>query len=338
MISLKKGRMAIDIRRRRFISALGGGMIAWPLAASAQQPGIPVIGFLHAGSADGYASEMAAFQRGLRETGLIEGQNVAIEFNWVEGHYDRLPELASDLVRRHVAVIVAATMPVVVVVKQATDTIPIVFEFGGDPVHFGLVTSLNRPGGNVTGIVNLSNSLVPKRVELMHAVVPNAALIAVLLNPDSPNARLQMDDVQEAQKLLGIQIQFLQARAMGDIDAAFAKVEELRAGGLVIGADPYLTSNWEKIAALATRYGVPTSHERRDFVAAGGLMSYGADLAEAYHLAGIYTGRILKGEKPADLPVQQSTKVELSLNLKTAKALGITFPLTLLARADEVIE
>jgi putative tryptophan/tyrosine transport system substrate-binding protein len=237
-----------------------------------------------------------------------------------------------------VAVIAAAPLPSAVAVKRITDTTPIVFELGANPVRLGLVASLNRPGGNITGIVNLSNELVPKRVELIHEVVPNAEPIAVLLNPSNPNFEFEMNDVRAAQKLLGVQIQFLQARTISEIDAAFAKVAELRAGALVIGADPLLNSKYNEVAALATRYGVPTIHELHKFVVAGGLMSYGAILAEAYRLAGIYTGRVLKGEKPADLPVQQAARVELAINLKTARTLGLTVPLPLLARADEVIE
>jgi putative ABC transport system substrate-binding protein len=327
--------MAI-IGRRQFISALGGAAATWPIAARAQQQ--PVIGFLHAGSADGYARQIAAFRQGLSETGSIEGQSVAIEYRWADGHYERLPDLLADLLRHNAAVVVAATLPAVVVAKQITTTVPIVFEVGADPVRLGFVASLSRPGGNVTGIVNLSNTLVPKRVELMHQALPNAELIAVLLNPNGQNFKTQMDDVRAAQTSLGVQIEFLQARTVSEIEAAFPKVVELWAGSLVIGADALFTSNHDKLAALAARYGVPTIHESREFATAGGLLSYGADLTDAYHLAGIYAGRVLKGDKPADLPVQQSTKIELVINLKAAKALGITFPLSLLGRADEVIE
>src|SRR5262245_12912661 len=325
--------------RREFITLLGGAAAAtWPIAARAQQPAVPFVGFLHASSARRYATEVAAFQRGLRETGYFEGQNVAVEYRWADGYYDRLPALAADLVRRHVAVIAAAPLPAAVAAKEATDTIPIVFELGADPVRHGLVRSLNRPDGNVTGIVNLSNALVPKKVQLIHEVVSNADLIAVVLNPDNPNFQFAMDDVQAAQKLLGIRVEFLQARTISDIDESFATVAKLRAGALVVGPDGYLTSQWERFAWLATRYGVPAIHEHGEFAKAGGLMSYGADLADAYRLAGIYTSRILKGDKPGDLPIQQATKVELIINLKTAKALGIDVPPTLLARADEVIE
>jgi putative ABC transport system substrate-binding protein len=300
---------------------------------------MPVIGFLHAGTAEGLAKETAGFREGLREAGYSDGEDVAIEYRWAEGQYDRLPELAADLVHRHVAAITAAPTPAALAAKRATDTIPIVFEIGADPVHSGLVASLNRPSGNVTGIANLSVALTAKRIEMMHQVMPDAKLIAVLVNPDNPNIiATEMDDARAAQSSLGIQIQFLEARGVGDIDAAFAKVVELRASALVVGADPLFNSKSEEIAGLAARYRVPTIDVLREFVVAGGLMSYGADRVDAYRLQGVYTGRILKGEKPADLPVQQSTKVEMLINLKTAKTLGLVFPLPILGRADEVIE
>jgi putative tryptophan/tyrosine transport system substrate-binding protein len=326
------------MRRREFITGLGVAA-AWPLAARAQQPTSPMIGFLHASSADGYAKEYAeGFRAGLHESGYIDGHNIAIEYRWADGHYDRLPDLAADLVRRHVAVIFAAPAISAVTAKQSTDAVPIVFELGADPVGLGLVSSLNRPGGNITGIVNLSNTLVAKRVEFMHEIVPNAELIAVLLNPDNPTFNTQMSDVRAVQNMLGVQIEVLKARAGSEVELAFADLREIRAGALVVGADPFLVSQQNEIAALATRYAVPTSHEVREFVTAGGLISYGSDIADAYRLAGIYAGRILKGEKPADLPVQQATKVRMTINLKAAKALGLTIPLPLLGRADEVIE
>ena len=274
----------------------------------------------------------------MRQAGYIDEQNVAIEYRWADGHYDRLPDLVADLIRQHVAVIAAAPAPSAVAAKRATDTIPIVFEVGADPVRLGIVASFNRPGGNVTGIVNLSATVLPKRVEFMHDIVPSAELIAVLVNPESPIAQSQMDDVRAAQKLLNVRTELLLARTLNDIQAAFPKLREMRAGALVIASDTYLTSQWDEIAALATRYAIPTSHERPEFVTAGGLMSYGANLADAYRLAGIYTGRVLKGEKPSNLPIQQATKVELLINLKAAKGLGLTVPPALLARADEVIE
>jgi putative ABC transport system substrate-binding protein len=331
--------MAIGIGRRQFITALGGATIAWPLAARAQQQALPVIGFLHAGVADGFAREIAGFRQGLHETGYDEGRNVAIEFHWAEGHYDRLPDMAADLVRRNVAVIVAAPTPTAIAAKAATSTIPIVFEIGIDPVASGLVASLNRPGGNITGIANMSVALVTKLLEVMHQVVPDTKLLAVLLNPTSEaSAQIESDAARASQASLGIQVQFLPASTIGDIEAAFAKAVELHVGGLVVGADPFFVSKHMEIAALAARYRVPTIDIERDFATAGGLISYGADLADAYRLTGAYVSHILKGEKPADLPVQQSTKVEMVINLKAAKALGVIFPLPLLGRADEVIE
>jgi putative tryptophan/tyrosine transport system substrate-binding protein len=327
------------MRRREFISLLGGATVVWPIAARGQQSAIPVVGFLHAGVADRLPKELAGFRRGLSEAGYNEGRNIAIEFRWAEGHYDRLPDMAADLVRRNVAVIVAAPTPSALAAKAATATIPIVFELSIDPVTSGLVASLNRPGGNITGVANLGAALVAKRIEVMHQVVPDAKLIAVLVNPSNPTLNeTEMEDALATQAPLGIQIQFLQARTISDIDEAFAKAVELHAGGLIIGADAFFVSKHVEIAALAARYGVPTIDIERGFATAGGLMSYGGDLVDAYHLTGVHAGRILKGEKPADLPVQQVVKVELVINLRTAKALGLTFPLSLLGRADEVIE
>jgi putative ABC transport system substrate-binding protein len=326
------------MRRRDFITLVGVGVTSWPLAAQAQQPAVPVVGFLCPSSPEGYAIQASGFRRGLTEAGYNEGQNVAIEYRWADGHYDRLPEMASDLVRRNVAVIAAAAIPAAVAAKQVTNTVPIVFEVGADPVRFGLVASLSRPGGNVTGISNLSNQLVVKRIELMHQLLPSAGTLAVVLNPENPTFQILIDEARAAQNPLDVNIQFLQARTIGEIDAAFAKAVELRAGGLVIAADAYFVSKPKEIAALAKRYNIPTSHEVREFAVAGGLISYGADLGDAYRLAGVYAARILKGEKPAELPVQQSTKVQMTINLKSAKALGLTVPLPLLGRADEVIE
>ena len=326
------------MRRRDFITALGGVTVTWPLSTRAQQPAIPVIGFLHAGFADGYATEVAAFLRGLREAGYTEGQNVAIEYRWAKGSYDRLPTLADDLVRRQVAVIAAAPFAAAVAAKKATTALPIVFEQGIDPVDAGLVGSLSRPGANITGIVNLSFGLVTKRIEIMHEAMPNATLIALLINPSDANAKPQVREAKEAQTQLGIQIEVLQASTIGEIEAAFARVATLRADGLVIGLSALFTSKVDQMASLATRYRIPASDQLPEFSKSGGLMSYGSDLADAYRLMGVYSGRILNGEKPANLPVQQSTKVQMVINLKTAKALGVTFPLPLLGRADEVIE
>jgi ABC-type uncharacterized transport system substrate-binding protein len=326
------------MRRRQFLTIIGSAA-AWPLAVRAQQPTMPVIGFLSARESAEAPQFLAAVRQGLKDKGFIEGQNVAIEYRFAGNQNDRLPALAADLVHRQVTVLVATTTPAALAAKAATTTIPIVFQMGADPVQVGLVTSLNRPGGNVTGITNLSIGLATKRIELMRQVMPDAKLIAVLVNPrDSAIFASEMDDTRAAQAQLGVQIHFLQASTISDIDAAFAKVIELRASALAIGSYPLFISRPEAIAALATRDGVPAIHPLRAFAAAGGLMSYGSDFADTYRLPGVYVGRILKGEKPGDLPVQQSTKVELIINLKTAKALGLNISNTLIGRADEVIE
>jgi putative ABC transport system substrate-binding protein len=331
--------MTVGIGRRDFITLLGGVTFGWPLALRAAQPAMPVVGFLHAGVADAFAWATAAFQRGLKEAGYVEGQNVVIEYRWAESHYERLPGLAADLVHKDVAVLCAAPTPAALAAKAATATIPIVFELGVDPVESGLVASLNRPGGNVTGVVNLSVAVTAKCFEMMHEVVPDAKLFAMLVNPDNSTVTAgEKDGGRAAQSSLGIQVRFLEVRGVGDLDAAFAKIVEMHASALVISSDPTLVSQYDAIARLAAHFGVPTIHVVHEFVRAGGLMSYGSDFAEAYHLQGVYTGRILKGEKPAGLPVQQATKVDLAINLKTAKALGLTLPLALLGRADEVIE
>jgi putative ABC transport system substrate-binding protein len=317
-----------------------GGAAAWPLAARAQQAALPLVGFLHGASAWEYAHQTDAFRRGLSESGYIEGRSVLVEYRWAEGHYERLPTLAADLVRRQVAVIVAGGAAVAAqAATAATKTIPIIFSIGGDPVDLGLVASLNRPGGNVTGVLTLGAELAPKRLELMHELVPAADTIALLVNPGNPsNAKTQSRDLQAAAGNLGLRLHVLNASTESDITATFATLVQLRAGALVIGADSYFNSRSEQFADLALRNAMPTIYQYREFAAAGGLMSYGSNLTDMYRLIGIYTGRILKGDKPADLPVQQSTKVELIINMKTAKALGLTIPLPLLTRADEVIE
>jgi putative tryptophan/tyrosine transport system substrate-binding protein len=325
------------MKRRDFIAGLGGA-VAWPMVAQAQQPAMPVIGFLNSGSPDGYAILKGAFLRGLKDIGYIEGQNVAIEYRWAEGQYDRLPAQAADLVGRRVTVIAATSTPAILVASKATTTIPIVFTSGDDPVRLGLVASLARPGGNVTGAVHLEVELTPKRLELLHELAPAARVIAILVNPTNRNAESQSRDLQMAARALGLQAHVLHARSERDFDPVFANLLELKAGALAIGSDPVFTNRNEQLAALTVRHSVPAVYEWREFAAAGGLMSYGGSIADSYRLAGVYTGRILKGEKPADLPVQQSTKIELVVNLKTAKAIGITIPQTLLARADEVIE
>jgi ABC-type uncharacterized transport system substrate-binding protein len=327
------------VRRRELIAGLGSAAAMWPLNARAQQPAMPLIGFLNSASPDGpLRSMVAAFLQGLKEADYVEDRNVAIEYRWAGGQYDRVPALAADLVRRQVTVIVANT-PGNLAAKAATTTIPIVFTTAGDPVQMGLVESLSRPGGNVTGVTQLHVELAPKRLELAHELVPTATTIAALINPANPaRAELTTRDLQAAARTLGLRLELLHASTERDLDAAFDTLGQLRAGALVIGTDAFFNSRSEHLAALALRHALPTIYQYRSFTAAGGLMSYGSSTTESYQLAGVYTGRILKGEKPAALPVQQVTKVELILNLKTAKALGLTIPLPLLGRADEVIE
>jgi putative tryptophan/tyrosine transport system substrate-binding protein len=327
------------VRRREFITLLGGAAVAWPLKARAQKPAMPVVGFLNSASPAQYAQFVAAFRRGLNEAGYVEGQNVAIEFRWAEGQYDRLPALAAELIHRQVSVIAATSTPAALAARAATTAIPVVFTTASDPVKLGLVASLARPGGNVTGATQLNLEVSPKRLELLHELLPTASTVALLVNPTNPIAKAHTRDQQGAARSLGLQLHLVYASSDRDLDTAVASVTALRAGGLVIGAgDAYFNSRSKQLAEATLRHAVPTVYQGRAFASAGGLAGYGGSITDSYRLAGIYAGRILKGEKPAELPVQQSTKVELIINLKTATALGLTVPPTLLARADEVIE
>ena len=326
------------MRRRHFITLIGGVAAWWPFAARAQQAAMPVIGFLHGASSEGYKPMVASFRQGLKEAGYIDGQNVGIEFRWADGHYDRLPAMAADLVRRQVAVIVTGGTPAAIVAKAATSTIPTVIIVGGDPVRLGLVESFNRPGGNLTGLAVLTVELEAKKLELLHELLPAATAIALLVNPTTVLTESETKVVQDAARSFGLQLHVLNASTESQIDAAFEALVELRATALIVGVDTFLNNSRSQIVALAARYAVPAVYGVRDFVTAGGLMSYGTDLVEMYGQSGTYAGKILKGARPADLPIQQVTKVALVINLKTAKALGLTFPTTLLGRADEVIE
>ena len=327
------------MRRREFIALLGSSLAGWPLAARAQQrSATPMIGVLSTRAPGQDPHILTAFREGLKEAAFVEGQNVAIEYRWAEGQYDRLPALAADLVRRQVAVIATMGTPAAPAAKAATATIPVVFAIGDDPVQLGLVDSLSRPGSNATGVVILSAELTQKRLELLHELLPAVTVIAALLNPANANADSQSKDLQAAARALGVQIHVLRASTERDIEAAFTTLLELRAGGLVIGTDPFFNSRSDQLAALALRHAVPTIYQFREFAAAGGLMSYGASITDGYRQVGVYTGRLLKGETPLHLPVVQSTKVDLIYNLKTAKTLGVEVPLPLLMRVSEVIE
>jgi ABC-type uncharacterized transport system substrate-binding protein len=320
------------MRRREFISLLGGAA-AWPLAARAQQPAMPVIT-----SPSPFAPLMGAFRQGLSEAGYVEGQNLAIEYRWAEGHYDWLPALAANLVGRKVDLIMASTPPSALAAKSATSTIPIVFRSGADPVADGLVANLARPGGNLTGVSFAADELTAKRLELLSELVPRAGVIALLMNPSNATAERVIRDVQEAARTKGLQLHVLKASSESEIDTAFASLVQLHVDALLVGADPFLSSRRDKLVALASGRAVPSIYAWREFAASGGLISYGPSLTSAYRLVGAYAGKVLKGTKPADLPVQQSKTFELVINLKTAKALGLTVPPSLLARADEVIE
>jgi putative tryptophan/tyrosine transport system substrate-binding protein len=329
----------LDLRRRQFLTLLGGAAAAWPLAARAQQPSMPVIGFLSSRSPGESAGVVAAFREGLRDAGFVEGRNLAIAFRWADGRYDSLPALAAELVDLRVALIFAAGgPPTAFAVKAATSTIPIVFSAVSDPVEIGLVPSLNQPGGNITGMAVFNATLAGKRVELTKELIPTAAVIGYLLNPVDQMSAVESRDALAAARALGIDLKILNASSEEDVETAFAAMANLRADALVVAGEPFFDSKRERIVALAARNGVASVYAWREYVLAGGLISYGTDLPESYREAAIYAGRILKGEKPTSLPVKQPTKFRLAVNLKTAKALGLTVPPTLLARADEVIE
>ena len=326
------------MRRRDFITLLGGAAVSWPLAAHAQQPAMPTIGFLNGASPEGYAPYATAFRQGLKETGYVDGQNMTIEYRWAEGRYEQLPTQAANLVRRQVSVIAATSTPAILVAKAATSTIPIVFTTGADPVKLGFVASLNRPGGNVTGVSFFTADLVSKQAGLLHELIPAATHVGLLVNPNYPATDAMTRDTMAAASAIGFQIEIMQASDSRQIEAVFGGLVRNRADALLVGSDTFFVSRRLQIATLAARHAIPAIYPIRDFAEAGGLMSYGTSQTEAYRQAGIYTGKILKGAKPADLPVMQSTKFEFVINLPTARAIGLEVPPTLLARADEVIE
>ena len=333
-----EGHVTSHIERRKFLATLGGAAVAWPVAARAQQAPLPVIGYLSGGSPKELTYLTSAFREGLNESGHVEGQNVAIEYRWGEGRYDRLPALAADLVHRQVTVLAATTTPGALAAKGATSTIPIVFTIGADAIAIGLVDSLSRPSGNVTGVNNYLSGLGQKRLELLRDLVPNAAVIGMLVNPNFPDAESQSKDVAEAARKLGQQVHVVNATTENDFDRAFATLVQLQARALLVTVDPVFNSGRKQLIALAARHKIPAMYFGREFVVDGGLMSYASNLGDGYRKAGIYVGRILKGAKPADLPVVQPTKFELVINLKTARALGLTVPMIMLMTADEVIE
>jgi putative ABC transport system substrate-binding protein len=329
----------VDVKRREFIAMLGGTAASWPRATRAQGTGTPVIGFLSSAAQDRYRVYLDAFRRGLREVGFVEGQDVRIEYRWAEGQYGRLPALAADLVAREVTIIFATGgNPPAQAAKAATNTIPIVFVSGGDPVSGGLVASLNRPGGNVTGVSWIATALVPKRLDFLRQLIGNSAAISALVNPSFEDHALQQRELQEAGAAIGHNIRIVSAATAQQLDTVIASLVKQGAGGLIIGNDPYFLGRRDQIVALAAQYAIPTIYFAREFTDAGGLLSYGASLTQANRQGGIYTGKILKGAKPAELPVEQPTRFELVINLKTARALGITIPQSLLAQAEEVIE
>jgi putative ABC transport system substrate-binding protein len=327
----------MKIGRRDFVTLLGGAAAGFPFTARAQQAGLPVVGWLNSGSADTPA-RLNAFRQGLRELGYVQGQNVAVEYRWADGRSENLPPLAADLVSRKVAVIATDNTAVALAAKAATTTIPIVFRVGNDPVQFGLVASLNRPGGNLTGVSALNTELSQKRLELLHELLPSATVMAAFINPTGPAPETLTGELQAASRVLGLQLQVVHATTKRDFDPAFETLSKVRASGLVIGGGEPFIRETGTLAMLALRHAAPAIYQVPDFAEAGGLMTYGTSLRDSYRLLGVYAGRILKGQKPADLPVEQATKIDLIINLKTAKALGLTIPITLLGRADEVIE
>jgi putative ABC transport system substrate-binding protein len=328
------------MRRREFIIAIAGSAVAaWPLASHAQQATMPVVGFINAATQQDYKRQLAAFLKGLAESNYVEGRNVSIEYRWAEGQIDRLPALMADLVRRRVAVIAATSTPAAIAAKAATATIPIVFETGADPVQLGLVSNLSRPGGNLTGITQTSVETTPKRLQVLHELLPAARVMALLVNPaDASLSEAYIAEAQAAARVLGVELQLVKASSESEFDGAFAKAKELRTEGLVISGGALFSGSGERLAALTLRHAMPTAFASREFTAAGDLLAYGSAATDAYRLAGVYAGRILNGDKPADLPVQQATRVEMYINLKSAKALGINVPNTLIGRADEVFE
>jgi putative ABC transport system substrate-binding protein len=330
--------MPVIIGRRELIAALGGAAAAWPALARAQQAAMPVIGFLHQGSLQANAHTLDTFRRGLQESGYVEGRNVKLEFRWADGKYDRLPTLADDLVRLQARVIVAALLPAARAAKAITATIPVVFISGSDPIETGLVTSLNRPTGNVTGVSLFAVPLIAKRLELLHQLIPGAAVFGVLVNPSNPNAEANEREIEAAAGTLALRIELMKASSEEDLKAAFAAIVRQRVGAVIVSADGFYASRREAAVSLAAHHGVPTMYFQREFVAAGGLISYGTSSPDMYRHAGVYAGRILKGEKPADLPIMQPTRFELVINLKTARTLSLEIPPKLLALADEVIE
>lgn len=326
------------MRRRDFLGGLGGTAVAWPVVSRAQQP-MPIIGYLGAETPDAFASRVSAFRQGLSELGYVEGRNVLIEFRWAEGQHNKLPALASELVARSVAVIVApGGAPAALAARAASATTPVIFEMGADPVTIGLVASLQRPGANLTGVTSLNVQVTPKRLEILREVIPSAATVAVLVNPTSPTTMSQLKSLQTAADALGARLEVFNASNVSDLDTVSARLSGLRPGGLVVASDGFFATHSEQLAALTVRHSLPAIHQSRDFAIAGGLMSYAGSFMESHRQAGIQTARVLKGSKPAELPVQQVTKVELIVNLKSAKSLGVSIPLPLLGRADEVIE